>query len=162
VNDIGQSERMAAEKTITVYCAAESHELWERTYTRRGDDFWTPDPWDRIGGQRAKKSRRGGGMEFIDATGRVIPLWDSGRASRGFEPQRITRLMADLDRASQVAGLSGSEFGRRYLIRCPLCSDGVRRSGSEVDTEFDLLWEKGHTRISIDGLRQLRKLRGLS
>ena len=92
MSDTGQSEGMPDEKTITVYCAAESHRLWERTYLQRGDDFWTPDPWDRFDGERAKMSRRGGGLEFIDATGRVIPFWDSGRAAGGFDPKKIPRL----------------------------------------------------------------------
>jgi hypothetical protein len=165
VSDIGQSDGMPDEKTITVHCAAESHRLWERTYSRRGDDFWTPDPWDRLDGERAKMSRRGGGVEFIDATGRVIPSWDSGRGSGGFDPQKSTRIMADIDRARQVAALSDDAtlpVGRRYRIRCPLCGDEVYRSGSTADTEFNLLWEKGITRISLDGLRNLRKLLGLS
>jgi hypothetical protein len=165
VSDTGQSEGMPDEKTITVYCAAESHRLWERTYLQRGDDFWTPDPWDRFDGERAKMSRRGGGLEFIDATGRVIPLWDSGRAAGGFDPKKIPPIMADLDRARQVAAPSEDStlpVGRRYGIRCPLCGDGVRRSGSSADTEFNLLWENGFTRISLDGLRNLRKLLGLS
>ncbi|WP_322859255.1 hypothetical protein U8D42_03230 [Mycobacterium europaeum] len=159
---------MSDEKTITVYCAAQSHQRWERTYFRHGDDdFWRPDTWDRIDG-RAKKSRRGGGMEFIDAAGRVVPLWATGRASGGFEPQGINRLIADLDRANQVAGRSDNEFGRRYLIRCPLCGDGFHRSGSQVDAQFDLLWEKrelwenGLPQVSIDDLRTIRKPRGLS
>jgi hypothetical protein len=101
-------------------------------------------------------------MEFIDATGRVIPLWATGRASEGLHPPSVKRVMADIDRARQVAGLSDHEFGRRYRIRCPLCGDGVRRSDSTANTEFELLWEKGITRISLDGLRELRKRRGVS
>jgi hypothetical protein len=165
VSDIGQSEGMPDEKTITVYCAAESHQLWERTYSRRGDDFWTPDPWDRFDGERAKMSRRGGGVEFIDATGNVIRSWDFGRASGGLHPHTGERAMGDIDRARQVARLSDDAtlpVGRRYRIRCPLCGDGVRRSDSTADLEFDLLWEKGFLRISLDGLRNLRKLLGLS
>jgi hypothetical protein len=144
-----------SDKTCTVYCASESHQLWERTYSRDDDGVWMPDPWDRIGGQRAKMARRGGGMEFIDATGRVIRSWDGD-----LDPQR-SRLMADIDRARQVAGLSENAIlpvGRRYRIRCPLCGDGVRRSDSRANAEFDLLWGKGITRISLDGLRDLRRV----
>jgi hypothetical protein len=157
---------MSEQKTITVHCAAESHRLWERTYSRGDDDdFWTPDPWDRFDGERAKMSRRGGGVEFIDATGRVIPSWDSGRSSDGFDPQKITRITADIEHARQAANLSDDAtlpVGRRYRIRCPLCGDEIRRSDSSTDAEFNLLWEKGITRISLDGLRNLRKRPGLS
>lgn len=92
MSDIGPLDGRQEEKTITVYCASESHQLWERTYLRRGDDFWTPNTWDRFDGESGtvKMPRRGGGMEFIDATGRVIRSWDGD-----LDPQR-SRLMADI------------------------------------------------------------------
>ncbi len=51
---------------VTVYCEAESHEPWERTYTRDDDGVWLPDLFDYVGG-RARKARRDGEVQFVDA-----------------------------------------------------------------------------------------------
>lgn len=148
---------------ITVYCDAQSHELWERTYSRRGEDPWMPDLFDHIGGEQGdiKSPRRGGGIEYIDAAGRVVQSWDSGRVTPDDPLGKTDRLVADIDRARQVSGLDADvalPLGLRYRIRCPLCDDQVRRSGSEANKQFNWLWEQGITRISLDSLRKLDRL----
>lgn len=146
-----------------MYCAAESHELWEHTYSRRGDNPWVPDPFEYIGGERGRirTPRRGGGIEYVDAAGRVIKSWDFGRVSVDHPLGRAARFMADIDRARKAADLSDDSqlpLGRRYRMRCPLCGDALRRSDSQSNKHFNWLWEQGITRISLSGLRELGRL----
>jgi hypothetical protein len=154
------SDSFEDRKTITVYCAAESHQLWERSYHRREENPWMPDPFDIVGGD-FRKSRRDGGVEFIDAAGRAIRSWDCGRRSAEHPLGEIERFMSDLDAARKVAGGDDAQFrlGRRYRLRCPLCGDEVRCSDSTANKHFNSLWQQGITRISLNGFRGLDRLR---
>jgi hypothetical protein len=165
---IGPFEGVHEEKAgvVTVFCDAESHELWERTYSRLGDTAWAPEPFDHIGGERGEMriSRRGGGIQFIDAAGRVIRSWDFGRAGSVDDPLGVDDPHGDgprIDRARKVTGLSDDAHlpvGRRYLIRCPLCGDAIRRSDTQAQKQFNQLWEQGIPRISLNSLRKLDRL----
>jgi hypothetical protein len=154
---------MQDEKTgeVTVYCDAESHELWERTYSRRGDAPWMPDPFEYVGGERGnvRTPRRGGGLEFIDAAGKVVRFWDTGRGVTDRDGAK--RLVDEIARARNLAGVDQDtdlSLGRRYPLRCPLCGDAIRRSDAKANEQFNWLWTKGFTRISLNNLRKLDRL----
>lgn len=139
---------MSEPPTIVVYCDAASHEPWVRVYTRdyRGwmpemfDNFDPDDGSDRLG--RPFKAKRDGGVTWHDADGDPVPLWDQGR---------------NLHEAAEriVPALAATPTGRRLVIRCPFCGDGVRRTGDRFDGQMDALAAQGVTRISLSGLRAL-------
>ncbi|MGP4057469.1 hypothetical protein ACTWP6_22055 [Mycobacterium sp. 4D054] len=154
---------------ITVFCDAESHPLWEHTFERRGDGPWEPEPFQSVGGSGTgydagldgaiTTPRRGGGIEYIDAAGRVVPIWDSGRGIT--DTDGAARFVSALDGARAAAGAPPDTqlaLGRRYQVRCPQCGDSVRRTEAELKKQFDLLWERDCFRISLNGLRAIAKM----
>ncbi|BBY60228.1 hypothetical protein [Mycolicibacterium sarraceniae] len=158
---VGPFEGMQDEKTgeITVFCDAQSHQLWELVLSRRGDGPWMPDPFESIGEDHIRTTRRGGGIEFIDAAGQVVRFWDSGRGIN--DRAGMARIIAEVDRARKMAGMDAEAFlplGRRYQLRCPLCSDTVRRAEPKLREHLNHLWEQDITRISLNGLRELDRL----
>ena len=142
--------------TVTVYCHADAHPdgAWEREYNRDGEDTWRPDGFDTVGGRR-RSARRGGGLEHLDATGRPVASWDTGRGGMS-DTAAMDRLTTELDRAQRVAGTGVDDMlslGHRFLIRCPECGDGCHANGTKVDGVFNILAQHGITRISVAGLR---------
>lgn len=159
---IGPFEGMHDEVTgeVTVYCDAESHQhgRWEQTFTRRGDGPWIPNPFEQVGDD-VRTPRRGGGIEFINAAGRVVKFWDTGRNIT--DPRSGAALTAEVERARRVAGTGADAhlpLGLRYQIRCPECTDTVRRAEPTLRNHFNFLWAQGFPPISLTALRKLKKL----
>ena len=69
-------------------------------------------------------------------------------------------LQANWERARAVANVGPDDdyqLGRTYEVRCPCCSDAVRRSDQRLNDQFDALFDGGITSISILQLRDLDK-----
>jgi hypothetical protein len=160
----GTFESVGDEKTgeITAYCEAASHAPWEQTFTRHGDGPWLPEPFETLGDD-VRKPRRGGGVEYINAAGEVVKVWDVGRVNmpEGKFWSRAEPMLDNLDRARALAGVGADDalpLGRRYQLRCAGCGDVVRRSEVELKTQFDILWERDCFRISLSGLRTIANM----
>ena len=143
---------------MTVYCEAESHERepWQRIYTRDDDGRWIPDFLDDVG-DRVRKARRDGGMQFPDAAGRPLPLWDHGRSP----VEAADRIEPAMRRAHAAAGTgTGEDLGRRsrYQLRCPECGDSLLRTEATLSMQFDWLVSQGIPRASLTLLRRLDAL----
>jgi hypothetical protein len=152
---------------VTVHCDAESHEPWQRRYTRDEDGTWIPDVVDHFGeprpldehlGDRARKPRRSGGVQFVDAAGRTVPTWDSGQSLR----DAVDRIGPMMHRARAAAGVGTTdeflELGRSYLLCCPRCGDSLKRTGATLAKQFDWAVSQGISRVSLPLLRKLDKL----
>lgn len=144
---------------VTVYCEAESHEgePWQRIYTRDDDGTWSPDLFDDVG-NRVRKARRDGGVQFVDAAGRPVPVWDSGRSAT----DAAARIEPAMHRARAAAGAGTDEFldlRRRHLLRCPGCGDSLPRTEATLTKQFNLLAAQGISRVTIPGLRVLDSLK---
>lgn len=148
---------------IVVYCDAESHENgpWERTYASgafidgvRTED-WEPDftlHLDKVGG-REFGPRHDYGMFVRDEQGRVVNVDDVEiELAPGADPPFTHPL--------ELVGFLHRQDGYSafFVVRCPECGDGVRRSHEHLNQELDWLAEHGQTRISIPGLRALRRV----
>jgi hypothetical protein len=136
---------------VTVYCEAESHEPWQRIYTRDEEGVWVPDLFDYFGepdplndylGDRVRKARRDGGMEFLDAaTEKPLRVFDSGRS------------LADAADRIEPAMEGVIVVRRRYVIRCPGCRESLPRTEANLARQFDSLVSQGINRVTIPMLR---------
>jgi hypothetical protein len=141
---------------VTVYCDAESHELWEHTYTRDEDGVWVPDIFDQLGDQQGKV-RRDGGMLFLDAAGGPYRAWDSGRSLA----DAADRIETESRRAYAAAGIGTDEFlklDRTYRLRCRGCGDPLKRAEDTLNKQFDWLVSQGYSRVTLPFLRALDRV----
>lgn len=150
-------------KRIVVFCAAESHPLWELAYTKGWPtpgvigEHWSPEKEETVGGSK-RIARRDGGFDFVDPSGRPLRNWE--RTSRR-SPERNQAIRQRWEQAGKLDenGVRKPwkvyDLGRQYVLRCPECGDSVRRSDERLQKQFDLLFEAGMLRISLSGLRVL-------
>lgn len=141
--------------TVTIYCDDPSHKMgtWEHTFSREADDsIWWPDHFEYLG-EHVQKCRRHGGIEFVDAAGRPVSIWDEGRSLK----DATDRVIPALDRARQSAGIGAEEslpLAHRYLIRCPECETPIRRNGEKLSQILNTAAMHGLSRIPLETLRR--------
>src|SRR5690348_16079335 len=133
--------------TVTIYCDDPSHETWEHTFSREhADEIWWPDHFEYVG-DRVQQCRHGGGIEFIDAAGRPVPIWDEGRSL----DETADRVIPAMQRAREATGLGADEsvplsYGHRYLIRCPECKAHIRRNSEKFTRQLNAAFMHGLSR----------------
>ena len=113
-------------------------------FERRPDVGWIVEPFSARWGGRVRNPHRNT-VQYIDAGGKVVPLWGNLR-------QQADAVAAAHSRSGAGDGGEWS-MNRRYQMMCPVCRSDrrqeVRRSGDKMHNDFDFVVAQGYSAVSL-------------